>query len=165
MDAEFALPPSDRQTRAAQSGRNKVTNYCPAKRGVEHGESHLRRPDTHSMPIGSSVKRLLAQPVATASQSGARPASIPKKWHAISVDAKTSSCAVAHDLRKKRFLSKEAPNLPLDGCTKRSSCPCTYKHHDDRRNKSRRADGAVISSSAHKHGSERRMSRGRRSED
>jgi hypothetical protein len=99
------------------------------------------------------------------SNTRARPASIPKKWHAISVDARALSCMVAHDLRKKRFLSREAPALPLEGCTKRSSCPCTYKHHDDRRSKSRRDSEAGISSSTSKHGTERRTSRGRRSDD
>jgi hypothetical protein len=116
------------------------------------------------MPINSSLKRLVGEPAAPAAQGGARPANIPRKWHAISVDAKTSSCPIAHDLKKKRFLSKQAPLLPLEGCNKRSSCPCTYKHHDDRRSKSRRG-GAAISSKANNHGSERRISRGRRSED
>jgi hypothetical protein len=94
-----------------------------------------------------------------------RPASIPKKWHAISVEAKSASCPQAHELRKKRFLSGEAPALPLQDCTKRAACPCTYKHHDDRRGKSRRSDGSGISSSAKAPSSERRASRGRRSDD
>jgi hypothetical protein len=125
----------------------------------------FRRPDTQSMPSSSSVNRAVAQPTLAARQSSARPANIPKKWHAISVDAKTSSCPAAHDLKKKRFLSKEAPHLPLQGCTKGAGCPCTYKHHDDRRSKSRRGDGDGISTKTSKHGSERRSSPGRRSDD
>jgi hypothetical protein len=131
----------------------------------KHGESMFRRPDTHPMPIKSGAKRQVGQPTAAASQSSVRPADIPRKWHAISVDVKNSSCPIAHDLKKKRFLSKEAPVLPLDGCTKRSTCPCTYKHHDDRRSKSRRSDGTAISSKAKNQGGERRISRGRRSDD
>jgi hypothetical protein len=121
----------------------------------------FRRQHTHSMPISSSMKRVIGQSGA----DSARPASIPKKWHAISIDSKALSCVMAQDLRKKRFLSKEAPALPLEGCTKRASCPCTYKHHDDRRSKERRDSEARISSSTSKQGPERRTSRGRRSDD
>jgi hypothetical protein len=124
----------------------------------------LRRQPPHSMPISSSVKRLAGQPT-PASRSSARPASIPKQWHAISIDAKASSCAAAQELRKKRFLSKEAPILPLANCSNPGSCPCTYKHHDDRRGKSRRGDGTGMTGNAKKHGDERRISRGRRSDD
>jgi hypothetical protein len=125
----------------------------------------FRRQHTQAMPTSSSTKRISGQPRIGAAHNSARPASIPKKWHAISVEAKVSSCMAAHDLRKRRFLSKEAPALPLQGCTKRAVCPCTYKHHDDRRSKSRRESDAGISSNASKHGTERRMSRGRRSDD
>jgi hypothetical protein len=125
----------------------------------------FRRQHTHAMPFSTSAKRIAGQSRIATSSHSARPAHIPKKWHAISVDAKALSCMVAQDLRKKRFLSKEAPALPLEGCTKRSRCPCTYKHHDDRRSKSRRDSEAGISSNTSKHGTERRTSRGRRSGD
>jgi hypothetical protein len=125
----------------------------------------FRRQHTHAMPISASAKRIEGQSRIATSNHSARPASIPKKWHAISVDAKALSCMMAQDLRKKRFLSKEAPALPLEGCTKRSNCLCTYKHHDDRRSKSRRDSEAGISSNASGHGAERRTSRGRRSDD
>jgi hypothetical protein len=117
------------------------------------------------MPLRSSVKRGATSPVAAANQVRAKQTGVPAKWHAISIDAKPLSCTLALDLRKKRFLSKEAPALPLEGCTKGSSCPCTYKHHDDRRSKPRRREGAAISSTANKHGAERRNSQGRRSDD
>jgi hypothetical protein len=118
------------------------------------------------MPISSSVKRVVGPALLVASNSkNTKPAAIPKHWHAVSVDAKPLSCVVAHDARKKRYLSKEAPTLPLEGCTKRGNCPCTYKHHEDRRGNQRRKEGAGISSSAGKHGSERRSSGGRRADD
>lgn len=122
-------------------------------------------PFTHSMPISSSVKRIIGQSRVGADSNSARPANIPKRWHAISVQAKALSCAASHELRKKRFLSNEAPVLPLAECTKRASCPCTYKHQDDRRNKPRRDCGSGISPHVSKHGTERRTSRGRRSDD
>jgi hypothetical protein len=125
----------------------------------------FRRQQPHSMPISSSVKRLATAALFTTSRSAARPSHIPKQWHAISVEAKSSSCAVAQDLRKQRFLLKEAPKLPLQGCSKGASCLCTYKHHDDRRSKPRRKEGASVSSNGKAQGSERRTIRGRRSDD
>jgi len=43
-----------------------------------------------------------------------------------------SSCHTARALRGIRFLSDEAPRLPLTPCTAGASCPCSYKHHADR---------------------------------
>ena len=40
-------------------------------------------------------------------------------------------------LETKRFLSSEAPLLPLDGCTLRN-CQCRYVHYEDRRERDRR---------------------------
>jgi hypothetical protein len=88
-----------------------------------------------------------------------------KGWHAVSIDAKPLSCAAALELRKTRYLSKDAPTLPLKECSNRAACRCTYKHHEDRRAKPRRAAETGTSSTGKKHDSERRASRGRRDED
>jgi hypothetical protein len=42
------------------------------------------------------------------------------------------SCEAAREFEGIRFLSSEAPMLPLDRCTQ-STCQCRYVHHDDRR--------------------------------
>jgi hypothetical protein len=81
------------------------------------------------------------------------------------VDAKASSCAAAHDLRKKRFLSKEAPSLPLSECGNRSACECTYKHHEDRRGKQRRKGEQSFTSTQKIPKIDKRQSRGRRNDD
>ena len=125
----------------------------------------FRRQQTRSVPISERVKRLEDTSPAPASRGHAKPKSISKQWHAISIDAKPLSCALAQDFRKRRFLSREAPALPLVGCTKGASCPCTYKHHEDRRSKPRRKDGAALSSNATRQAGERRASRGRRTDD
>jgi hypothetical protein len=93
--------------------------------------------------------------------------SVPKRkvWHSVSIDAKPLSCEAALDLRKTRYLSKDAPALPLKECSKRAACPCTYKHHEDRRAKPRRAAETGSSSTGKKRDSERRVSRGRRDDD
>jgi hypothetical protein len=124
-----------------------------------------RRTITHSTAIRTGLNRLVGSSIFKASREAAKPQGIPKQWHAVCVDAKTSSCAKAQEMRKKRFLSREAPVLPLDGCSNPDKCPCTYTHYDDRRGKSRRDEEAKLSSKAKKPTSERRMSRGRRSQD
>jgi hypothetical protein len=87
-----------------------------------------------------------------------------EKWHAVSIVGTPSSCHPARELRGIRFLSAEAPRLPLPTCRAGSLCPCAYKHYDDRRGQPRRAEDLsgfrrpIVSG-------ERRQQRGRRSTD
>ncbi len=41
-------------------------------------------------------------------------------------------CSAIRGLQGKRFLEREAPTLPVPGCTA-ARCDCVYTHHDDRR--------------------------------
>jgi hypothetical protein len=61
-----------------------------------------------------------------------------KMWHAVSVACGISVCEAALKVRQVRFLSREAPLLPLPDCTAPAGCRCTYKHHPDRRTGPRR---------------------------
>jgi hypothetical protein len=63
-----------------------------------------------------------------------------KKWHAVSIVPKGICCELVKSLRSSRFLSAEAPRLPLQECTMPSSCTCAYRHYEDRRGRARRAD-------------------------
>lgn len=56
-----------------------------------------------------------------------------RRWHAVSVKPGPGACSVADTGRNRRWLSREAPMLPLPGCSKPESCRCTYQHHEDRR--------------------------------
>jgi len=63
----------------------------------------------------------------------------PKEpWHAVSVVEGPRACPAAEGLRNKRFLSDEAPRLPLPDCSSPWRCKCKYRHHADRRAISRR---------------------------
>lgn len=53
-------------------------------------------------------------------------------WHAVSIEAAEDGCGWAKALRGRRFLSPEAPQMPLDDCDA-ATCRCRYRHHDDRR--------------------------------
>jgi len=43
-------------------------------------------------------------------------------------------------LQGARFLSAPAPGLPLPDCSKKETCRCLYKHHEDRRAQLRRRE-------------------------
>jgi hypothetical protein len=86
-----------------------------------------------------------------------------RRWHAVSVKPGQRACAAATSGRELRWLSREAPMLPLPGCTQPDSCHCTYSHHDDRRSGSRRANEMDAFVRPVKVVNERRRGRNRRS--
>jgi hypothetical protein len=61
-------------------------------------------------------------------------------WHAVAIMAKSTCCQAARSLHAKRFLSAQAPRLPLTSCNRADSCACAYRHHDDRRGQPRRKE-------------------------
>jgi hypothetical protein len=86
-------------------------------------------------------------------------------WHAVSIACKRNRCAASLKLAGARFLSKDAPKLPLADCSRVADCKCLYQHYDDRRGDPRRAaeaHGLLRGSYA---GQERRRQGGRRESD
>jgi hypothetical protein len=79
---------------------------------------------------------LAAPDSAPAPATGARKAA-GAAHHAVSVVPGSRCCEPARQLRGKRFLSREAPQLPLQDCG-RADCACRYEHHQDRRSGPRR---------------------------
>jgi hypothetical protein len=63
-------------------------------------------------------------------------------YHCVSIHYRKDACATVIALDGKRFLSKEAPPLPLAGCDA-AACRCKYVHHPDRREDERRTPQAV----------------------
>ena len=88
---------------------------------------------------------------------------ISNPWHAVSVIPCRGACVAARESSRVRFLSKEAPVLPLSGCPLRV-CECRYRHHEDRRRSLRRT-ADVVSTNRYWGGRERREARGRRATD
>lgn len=62
------------------------------------------------------------------------------QWHAVAIKAKGESCDAVQARRATRFLSSDAPRLPLAECSTSDTCTCVYKHHADRRAHARRQD-------------------------
>ena len=78
---------------------------------------------------------------APAASKPAAPAGAKKPstaFHAVSVAPGPRCCGAAKEIEGKRFLSTQAPVLPLKDCN-RSECTCRYVHHQDRRFGPRRA--------------------------
>lgn len=118
------------------------------------------------MSIAEIVKSLLGTsrgPAGQSAQSASTRHWLSNPWHAVSVIPGRGACESAKQALRVRFLSKEAPRLPLAGCQSRS-CQCRYRHHDDRRRSLRRASD-VLASGRYWPGKERRSSGGRRSVD
>jgi hypothetical protein len=88
---------------------------------------------------------------------------VTNPWHAVSIVSSAPACHQARSLARMRFLSSQAPPLPLEGCERRQ-CSCHYRHHQDRRRLARRA-ADVAASGAYWRGPERRRSSGRRITD
>src|SRR5882757_6786346 len=93
------------------------------------------------------------------------PAPPRSEWHAVSIISNASCCPAAMGLLGTRFLSREAPRLPLKNCSMSAACRCSYQHHDDRRGSSRRTHDLWNPGHGSYGGKERRGERGRRVTD
>ena len=60
-------------------------------------------------------------------------------WRAVCVVPGASACEAAQTMRNKRFLTREAPRLPLRDCDHLDKCQCKYQHVPDRRGEARRS--------------------------
>jgi hypothetical protein len=61
-----------------------------------------------------------------------------RPFQAISIFRGIHACEMARKFSEHRFLTRDAPPLPLSGCTMAESCECRYIRHKDRRAGARR---------------------------
>ena len=92
------------------------------------------------------------------------PRTQPSRYQAIAIFRGATCCSMARKFSEHRFLAREAPSLPLKGCTMPQGCQCAYLRFKDRRGESRRLDDFNAATRRAQSG-ERRGSRGRRSSD
>lgn len=87
-------------------------------------------------------------------------------FHAVAVRGRPDACTAARALEGARFLSREAPALPLSSCT-HPRCQCIYQHFDDRRDRERRDSrmSQFYTQDQKARVVERRRQRGRRHDD
>ena len=108
--------------------------------------------------MGLFKSKASAKPPATK-----RGESRPTSYRGVEIRCAEEACDAAKAERGKRYLSKDAPNLPLSQCDRRERCDCRYRHHEDRRAKEDRR-GASPTIAKHVE-TERRSKVGRRAED
>jgi len=81
--------------------------------------------------MGAGGATTSARPACASPGGGIRKA-IARRFHGVSVRPALVCCTAVQALAGQRFLSDEAPALPLPGCDQ-ASCQCAYAHHRDRR--------------------------------
>lgn len=94
--------------------------------------------------LAERLRRRLGRARNVAPQVARRPAPVSRNnpWHAVSLVVTHTACARARNYRGKRWLAAQAPRIPLSGCDA-NACECRYRHHDDRRTRSRRYSDEV----------------------
>lgn len=110
--------------------------------------------------------RRSSAPRSRSTGQGSDNASLPP-YAAVSIHCEKGACDSARAINDKRYLLREAPVLPLAGCTSRN-CTCRYERHEDRRSSAgdRRARESQTTTEYVNEGYlERRLQRGRRSTD
>jgi hypothetical protein len=86
-------------------------------------------------------------------------AAAARPFQAIAIYRGVKACAMAQRFSEHRFLARDAPSIPLAGCTMSASCECRYLKYKDRRSGERRL---VDFAARFYSGKERRMRNGRR---
>ncbi len=87
-----------------------------------------------------------------------------QNYHAVSIRHQPRCCAAVKAIGDQRFLSTDAPLLPLADCSAPGQCRCRYKHHTDRRDDARRDTDVGLPERSF-HGPNRRSAFGRRTTD
>ena len=89
-------------------------------------------------------------------------------FRAVSIHPYEGGCLASRSVSGQRFLTSEAPTLPLEKCTA-EKCNCRYVHHTDRRRgtRDRRALSGLLEESPvfSMGGHDRRDNTGRRTKD
>jgi hypothetical protein len=67
-------------------------------------------------------------------------------FHAVSINPVGNGCQAVESLGLQRFLSEDAPALPLADCNAQD-CACKYIHHTDRRSGTRERRGVEVEQS------------------
>ncbi len=83
--------------------------------------------------LAYAVRRLRVSKQAAPARGGTE----QHPFHCVEVVAGDSACAAVRQLAGVRFLSAQAPQLPVVGCSA-AACGCRYLHRDDRRQEDRR---------------------------
>jgi hypothetical protein len=148
---------------------------------INRGRIRMMKQEPRSMTLGDMFSwlrrkvrgnQLPQNPMLRASAGVATNIHLTNKWHAVAVSCGQTCCRASVLARNTRYLSTEAPPLPLAGCSQPSSCTCKYRHYSDRRaGPRRRTDSDLYRNALSRHVTrkltfeDRRTSKGRRAND
>lgn len=110
---------------------------------------------------------LLSTLLSRLNKNASKPPPTPKAYspfQAIAIYRGLESCDTARKFSEHRFLAREAPTLPLPGCTMSQTCQCRYLKFRDRRAEARRLNDFSAATRMFSQ-TERRGFRGRRRTD
>ena len=86
-----------------------------------------------------------------------------QSWHSVSIIRGRQPCAAVIECNGRKWLSADAPQLPIKGCDAKQ-CECRYRHHADRRSGDRRETNGLVSAPP-KHGERRTSQMDRRKKE
>jgi len=86
-------------------------------------------------------------------------------YHAVAIRCGKTPCQAGQDNQSERYLSAEAPLLPLDQCDRPDQCECRYQHYEDRRGRPRRRSEHGLPEETDSERLERRNVKDRRAND
>ena len=109
--------------------------------------------------LSKLLSRLRGEP-----RAAQQPKTQMRPFQAIAIYRGVICCEMARKFGEHRFLAKDAPPLPLQGCTMPERCECKYLKYKDRRAEARRLVDFGMSTRVFD-GKERRARVGRRSTD
>jgi hypothetical protein len=128
-------------------------------------ETHVRENATMAFNISTWWHRRRVQSEVQFSGRAVQVHRVTNPFHAVSIKAGPTCEKTALQYGRTRYLSREAPTLPLPTCNPKG-CTCRYLHHDDRRGGQDRRERDVWSAQPQPAASvERRRSGGRRVTD
>jgi hypothetical protein len=82
----------------------------------------------------SAVTKKPARPARKAMQKQQVPGKAARRsFKGASIKPGDNCCKAAQEMSNTRFLTEEAPRLPLEGCDRVADCLCKYHNHPDRR--------------------------------
>jgi len=98
------------------------------------------------LATGAACWLVFRRPSATQDRAPRQAKAAGGRFGAVEIRIRSGACQAARSLEGQRFLSKEAPVLPLPACTA-AQCTCKFAKWSDRRSESRRLEHGGLSAS------------------
>lgn len=150
--------------RKQSAGSDSGSKSARRSKGKKQGRSNGR---SGKATNGKSASKSSERKHKSRHWSDSKPKVSHGEFHCVEVIPHSTCCAEVEKVQGVRFLSAEAPHLPLPGCDE-PNCHCDFRHHEDRRhNEDRRLMLGMQTEMYEVNGGEehRAKKRGRRKDD